>query len=136
MASDPIVATIEVGASPEVVFHYFTDPEALTQWLGDSADLEPHRGGQFTVRIRGETIRGHYVRVDPPHRLSITWGREGSEVLPPGCSDVDVRFDAIAGGTLVTLEHRGLPAVEAPRHGQGWRHFLGRLALAEGRDVG
>ena len=128
MPSDPIVETVEIRAAPEVVFRYFTEPGALTEWLGESADVEARTGGRFTVRIRGETIRGRYVRIEPPRRLSITWGREGSELLPPGCSEVDVRFEAIDGGTLVTLEHRGLPTAEGPRHREGWRHFLGQLA--------
>jgi uncharacterized protein YndB with AHSA1/START domain len=128
--SDPVVETVEIRASPEAVFRYFTQPGALTQWLGEAADVEPRPGGLFSVRIGGETIRGHYVRVEPPRRLSITWGREGSELLPPGVSEVDVRFDAIDGGTRVTLEHRGLPTSEGPRHREGWRHFLGRLGTA------
>ncbi len=122
--SEPVVETVQIRARPETVFRYFTEPAALVQWLGERAELEPHPGGDFVVSIRGETVRGQYVEVDPPRRLRITWGREGSSVVPPGSSEIDVRLDAVGDETLVTLVHRGLPAQERQRHQQGWRYFL------------
>ena len=134
--TEPVVESVRIRAEPERVFRYFTEPAALVQWLGERADLEPRPGGQFVVSIRGETIRGKYVEVHPPDRLRITWGRDGSAVLPPGGSELDIRLEAVEDGTLVTVVHRGLPEVERPRHGDGWRHFLQRLANREGTRPG
>jgi len=50
---------------------------------------------------------------------------------------VEVTLTEQAGGTLVSLVHRGLPDVETPRHRLGWRHFLPRLAsVGSGMDPG
>ena len=122
--SDPVVETVRIRARPETVFRYFTEPAALVQWMGEHAELEPRPGGGFVVSIRGETVRGEYVEVDPPRRLRITWGRDGSSLIPPGSSEIDVRLEAVDDGTLVTLVHRGLPAEERARHQQGWHYFL------------
>ena len=127
-SAEPVVETVRIAALPETVFRYFTEPAALVQWLGERAELEPRPGGGFVVVIRGETVRGEYVEVQPPHRLRITWGREGSSAMPPGSTELDIRLDAVDGGTLVTLVHHGLPAQEAARHREGWRYFLPFLA--------
>lgn len=126
--TEPVVETVRIQALPEKVFRYFTDPAAFVEWMGEAAELEPHPGGCFVVRIRGETIRGEYVEVTPPHRLRLTWGRDGSAVLPPGSTEIDITFEATDGETLVTLVHHGLPTEEILRHRHGWSHFLPRLA--------
>ncbi|GAA3165035.1 hypothetical protein GCM10010531_16810 [Blastococcus jejuensis] len=60
----------------------------------------------------------------------IAWGHAGSSVLPPGSSTVEVTFEAVAGGTKLTVEHRDLPIGEASQHAIGWAHFLTRLRSA------
>jgi uncharacterized protein YndB with AHSA1/START domain len=59
---------------------------------------------------------------------------------PP--TELEVRFTAVAGGTLVELEHRGWErlgeiAEEARAgYGQGWAGVLTRFAAAAGGDRG
>lgn len=130
MRREPITASVHVVASPERVFAYFTQPQAIVRWMGEYARLEPRPGGQFIVDVRGAPVRGRYLEVDPPHRLVISWGYAGSERLPPGASTVEVRLIAEAGGTRVELEHRDLPVEETPGHVTGWEHYLGRLQMA------
>lgn len=125
---EPVAETVRIRALPERVLSYFTDRAAVVEWLGEAAELEPRPGGRFVVSIRGETIRGEYVEVAPSHRLRVPWGRDGSAVLPPGSTELDITFEAIGGETQVTLIHRGLPTDEVPLHWHGWRHFLSRLA--------
>jgi uncharacterized protein YndB with AHSA1/START domain len=36
---------VRIGASPETVFAFFTDPEKLTRWLYDGATVDPRPGG-------------------------------------------------------------------------------------------
>jgi uncharacterized protein YndB with AHSA1/START domain len=137
---DPITASVHIEAEPERVFEYFTAPDALVRWMGEYAVLDAVPGGEFTVDIRGVPVRGRYLEVEAPHRLVISWGHAGSERLPPGASTLEVRLRAAAGGTEVEIVHRDLPEPEATGHVRGWRHFLGRLAVAAaagdpGRDV-
>ena len=94
-------------------------------------------GGRFNVDIYRFNIRGHYVEVDRPRRLVITWGHENSATLPPGASIIEVQFTPSTVGTLVELTHRGLPQSEQVNHQQGWQHFFERLAIAgKGGDPG
>jgi uncharacterized protein YndB with AHSA1/START domain len=74
-------------------------------------------------------VRGRYLEIEPPHRLLISWGHAGSERLPPGASTLEVRLNAVAGGTEVQIVHSDLPEPEASKHAGGWAYFLGRLAV-------
>jgi uncharacterized protein YndB with AHSA1/START domain len=119
---------VEIAAPPERVFALFTRPDGLARWLGRPAGaLDPAPGGRFALEVRGAPVRGRYLELDPPDRLVLSWGYEGSGRLPPGASIVEVRFLAIPGGTRVELEHRDLPRSERPGHVAGWTHYLARL---------
>jgi uncharacterized protein YndB with AHSA1/START domain len=128
VAAEPVRAGIHIDAPPERVFPYFTDAGALCAWMAERATLEPAPGGAFSAEVRGVRVRGSFLAVQPPHRIVFSWGHEGSDVLPPGASTVEVRLTATRGGTDVVIEHRDLPDAHAPGHARGWRMFLARLA--------
>ena len=137
MTTEPVTAWVHINAPPEQVYEYFTRPEAIVSWMGETAVLEPEPGGRFHLDIKGAPVRGRFVHLDPPHRLLISWGYAGSGRLPPEASTVEIRLTADSGGTRVDLEHRDLPAAERPKHASGWTHYLTRLqAAAPGRDPG
>jgi uncharacterized protein YndB with AHSA1/START domain len=134
MAPEPVVASVHVDADPARVYEYFTAPQAMVRWMGNFARLDATPGGEFAVDIEGVPVRGHYVELDPPHRLLIAWGHAGSERLPPGGSTLEVTLVPDAGGTRVEIVHSGLPEPEATGHPAGWRRYLDRLAVAAGRS--
>jgi uncharacterized protein YndB with AHSA1/START domain len=137
VTGEPYRTSVDIAAPPEVVYPYFTRAQDIVAWMGDYAVLEAVPGGAFVLDINGVPVRGRYLELEPPHRLVISWGHAGSEILPPGASTVEVRLTPIPGGTRVVIEHRDLPAEEAAQHAIGWPHFLGRLAVAAaGRDPG
>lgn len=68
---------------PTEVYEYFTQAEAMVQWMGQSASLDPRAGGEFAVDVNGVAVRGRYLELEPPNRLVISWGFSGSDVLPP-----------------------------------------------------
>lgn len=135
--ADSVAASIYVEAPCERVFEYFVRPEALVRWMGEYAVLEPEPNGRFQLDIRGTPVRGRYLALEPPHRLLISWGYAGSELLPPGASTVEIRLTPDGQGTRVELEHRDLPGGERRPHVVGWEHYLTRFhrALAAG-DAG
>ncbi len=134
MGNDVYRASIFIEAPPEVVFTFFTQPEALTSWMGDAALIEPRPGGRFVLHFEGRVVEGRYLAVDPPRRVVITWGRRGSRGMPPGSSTLEVTLSPEADGTRVAISHDGLPPSERERHALGWRHYLPRLlAASEGR---
>jgi uncharacterized protein YndB with AHSA1/START domain len=133
---EPYRDSIYIEAEPNEVFDYFTRPDALASWMGDRAVLDPRPGGEFTLYFDDRCVEGRYVQVDRPHRLVITWGRQGSRQMPPLSSTLEVSFVAEAGGTRVSIVHHGLPESEATRHALGWQHYLPRLKLVgEGHEV-
>lgn len=130
--TDEFRTEIEIAASPETVYSHFLDPARMVRWMGERARLEARQGGEFSVDINGVLIRGHYVDLDPPHRIEVAWGQLGNAAMPPGSTRVIVELEATAGGTLLRLTHTGLVPEEAAKHAIGWPHFLARMAIAAG----
>jgi uncharacterized protein YndB with AHSA1/START domain len=129
VVAEPYRDSIHIDAEPELVFDYFTRPEALVRWMGDRAVLDPRPGGEFTLFFGDECVEGRYVELDRPRRLVIAWGRRGSGELPPSSSILEVQLTPEDGGTRVQIVHRGLPESEAHRHALGWQHYLARLEI-------
>ena len=137
--SDVLEQEVRIAARPETVFPFFTDPEKMTRWQGDSATLDPRPGGLYRVDMNGRDVaRGQYVEVTPNSRVVFTWGWEGDKSpLPPGASTVEVTLTPDGDGTIVRLRHMGLPADQRDQHAEGWDHYLARLAIAgAGGDPG
>jgi uncharacterized protein YndB with AHSA1/START domain len=133
--AEPYRDSIHIEADPDLVFDYFTRPEALVRWMGDRAVVDPKPGGEFTLWFDERCVQGQYVEVDRPRRLVITWGRRGSREMPPFSSTLEVNFTPEGGGTRVSIVHSGLPEGERPRHELGWQHYLRRLqVLGSGRE--
>lgn len=136
MTAERFQGSIFVDASPEEVFPYFTEAEALATWMGDRAVVEPRPGGKLVIAFDDRVVEGRYVEVEFPRRVVVTWGRHGSVRLPPGGSTLEVTFEAEGTGTRVTIVHDGLPDLERELHARGWSHYLPRLAsAAAGRQV-
>lgn len=137
---DAVEVAVQIAASPETVFDFFTDPDRMIQWMGRSAELDPQPGGGFRCDINGDAVaNGTYVELEPPSRVVFSWGWEGEDaVTKPGSSAVEVLLEPDGEGTRVRLIHSGLPSAEsAEKHSHGWRHYLDRLAIAApGGDPG
>jgi len=121
-------SSIDIDAAPEIVFEFLVTDAGMTSWMGQWASLDPVPGGRFAVDIAGYPARGSFLEVDPPRRVTVSWGFAGNESLPPGSSTVSFELTPISDGTRVEVVHRGLPAGEVPGHTKGWNHFLPRLA--------
>jgi uncharacterized protein YndB with AHSA1/START domain len=130
---------IRVGASPETVFAYFTDPAKMVQWMGTEATLDPRPGGVCRINPSGQGVMlGEFLEVVPPRRLAFTWGWELEMfATPPQSTLVEVSLTPDGDGTIVQLAHRRLQATAVAFHRAGWEHYLPRLALvASGGDAG
>jgi uncharacterized protein YndB with AHSA1/START domain len=122
--------SIDIDAPPELVFEFLVTDAGMTSWMGQWASLDPVPGGQFAVDIAGYPARGTFLEVDPPRRVTVSWGFAGSEALPSGSSTVSFELTPISTGTRVEVLHTDLPAEQVPGHVEGWGHFLPRLARA------
>ncbi|HEY0496117.1 MAG TPA: SRPBCC family protein [Kutzneria sp.] len=134
-----LVVERRINATPPTVFSFFTDRDRWLSWQGEEAEIDPRPGGVFRMNVReGNVAAGHFVTVDPYHRITFTWGWEAPDtLLPPGTSTVDITLRPDGGATLLTLTHRGLPLDLFQSHGIGWNHYVDRLSVrAEGGDPG
>jgi hypothetical protein len=126
--------TVIVGVEPAVAFQVFTEEidtwyrrglaESFGRKRATGLRFEPWVGGRLLEHRAGGEDGGdglERARVtvwDPPARLVFVDQRD---------TEVDVRFEAAAGGTRVVLEHRGLdrlpPGVAADLGRFGWRRL-------------
>jgi len=128
--------SIDIDAPPERVFEFLVTDAGMTSWMGQWASLDPVPGGLFAVDIAGHPARGTFLEVDPPRRVTVSWGFAGNEDLPPGSSTVSFELTPISTGTRVEVLHTDLPAEQVPGHVEGWDHFLPRLArVAAGEQL-
>jgi uncharacterized protein YndB with AHSA1/START domain len=146
------IATVEVPCDPDTAFEIFTRDIGAWWKRGtyywNDADrglqyrLEPQVGGRLVEVYDLETGEGFEIgRVlawEPGKRLVFTW-RQGNWD-PTESTDVEVRFEPSASGTLVTVEHGGWERVpsagrsQIEGYGEGWAELLGFYAgAAEGR---
>lgn len=122
--------SIDIEAPPERVFDFLVTDAGMTAWMGQWASLDPVPGGQFAVDIAGYPARGTFLEVDPPRRVTVSWGFAGNESLPPGSSTVSFDLTPISAGTRVDVVHTDLPESDVSGHAAGWDHFLPRLIQA------
>jgi uncharacterized protein YndB with AHSA1/START domain len=130
-----IVAGPFLALSPSDMFRAWTEPEVITRWWPQEAELDLREGGSyhFSWPSMSWHLRGKYQTVQPNSRLTFTWSWD-HEDSPD--RTVDIRFDSLPnGGTMLTLEQGTYTESEADReeregHIAGWLHFLGRLYMA------
>jgi uncharacterized protein YndB with AHSA1/START domain len=130
-SAESIHREVRINAAPATVFAYFTDAEKIVRWMGIAAELEPVPGGAFRVDLTGLTsIRGTFLEVVPSTRLVFSWQWVGGDhPVLSASSTVEITLIPDGEGTLVRVAHRNLAADRAGRQGEGWDHYLARLAM-------
>ena len=88
----------------------------------------PRPGDPFHLDLGGTAIAGHYLEVDPPHRLVIGWDLPPSDDGTPASALVEITLTPTGGGTDVKVQLSGLSAEEAAFHQQLWARHLDQIA--------
>jgi uncharacterized protein YndB with AHSA1/START domain len=114
------------------VYDAWTRADLLTRWycpnptweLKVQADVRV--GGDYVVEMGPHVVRGTYLEVEPPHRLTFSWKWDGTDDEP---TKVEVELSEVADGTRMLLTHTGfVDAEDAANHQMGWEPELLRLA--------
>jgi len=141
---DQVRAVTTVAVDPETAFEVFTDEVDLWWKRGPAHRFGPGRDGRLRFEpgvggrlvevfdeARGDVYEVGRVRVwDKGARLVFEFRALAFE--PGQITEVEVRFQAVDGGTRVTLEHRGWGALRADhpvRHGLEGEAFGSMLGL-------
>jgi uncharacterized protein YndB with AHSA1/START domain len=74
---------------------------------------------------------GRFLKLERGKLAEYTWMSSGTHGLE---TTVSVSFEPRAGGTQVTIQHRGLPDDEIQGHTNGWTYFLGALEKSRQRS--
>jgi uncharacterized protein YndB with AHSA1/START domain len=111
-------------APPEELWSALTEPERLTRWLANVAELELRVGGRFLLvwHEDGQQTDGTVLDLEPGRVLELGW-------TYPEEPDSAVRFELRpdGDGTVLVLDHRGLPPRSIAGYGAGWHSHLDSL---------
>jgi uncharacterized protein YndB with AHSA1/START domain len=138
----PIEIGITVASDVDHAFRTFTEgigswwPSATHSLGGERVTavvLEPGVGGRLYERLDDGTEHdwGEVLEWDEPRGFVCTWQ---PNLDRPAATEIEVRFEAVEGGTRVTLEHRlwerlGAEAAESRRdYASGWGPVMDRYA--------
>ena len=124
-----------MAAPPARVWALWTTAEGLAEWWwtfldGTTYEIDARIDGDYRIEnpAAGFGVRGTFSMVERERRLAATWiwidGDTEGDV-----EQLDVRFTADGGATLLTIVHSGpwTTAEPAEAYAQGWRDTLDRL---------
>jgi uncharacterized protein YndB with AHSA1/START domain len=139
-----------IKARPEQVYAAFLDPAVLVEWLppaemtGKIHEFEARVGGGYQMSLfypkderhfRGKTAEREdramvrFVELTPPHRIVEAISFLTDDPALQGEMTMTATFEAVAGGTEVTLLFEDLPpGVRAEDNDTGARLSLEQLA--------
>ena len=143
VAADRIEREIEIDAPIDVVWAVITEPEHITGWFTDTAELEVRPGAEgrfgWDVKATHRTVEVNLrvERLEPPHLFSFRWNYpDGEEPTEANAPLVEFRLEARGGSTRLRLVESGLNAIarsdEAKEtyfaeHSSGWATIVERL---------
>jgi uncharacterized protein YndB with AHSA1/START domain len=152
MIPNHIERDILIEAPVEVVWRTVTEPDQISSWFSDAAEVDLRAGGEGTLTwseratSKPMTVRISVETVEPPRTFSFRWllpegveAREGNSLL--------VEFTLIPEGehTRLRVVETGLVGYEMPdeqkatyadEHGKGWEVHLAALRTHLSRQPG
>lgn len=118
--SDSVTVSTIVAVDPATAFEVFT--EEVEAWWKHGPQYRVDPGRKSTIRFEPGVggrllevydeseafVHGRVLAWDPGERLVFEMG--GRDFQPGETTEVEVRFEVVADGTRVTVEHRGWDA--------------------------
>jgi len=147
VAADSVEREILIEASPEVVWRVITEPEQISRWFSDDAEVEARAGADGTLTWRPGGRGGakefdaivpiQVVEAEPFRRFSFRWNHpEGAGADENNSALVEFSLIEEADGTRLRVLESGIDAVTQDEqdkaryledHEQGWERHLGEM---------
>jgi uncharacterized protein YndB with AHSA1/START domain len=121
-----------IAATPQRLFALWSEPEELARWWGPDGftcphyDMDVRPGGRWRTTMRRpdgteHIVSGIYRVIDPPRRISFTWGWDDDAGLRGHETEVNVTFEPVPGGTRMVLTQQTFRDKDSrDRHQHGW----------------
>jgi uncharacterized protein YndB with AHSA1/START domain len=143
MSADRIEREIDIDAPIDVVWTVITEPDHITGWFTDSAELDLRPGGagrlgwDVKATSRKTVVNVQVERIDPPHFFSFRWNYpDGDEPAETNAPLVEFSLEARGDATRLRLVESGLEAIARSdqereayfaEHASGWARIAERL---------
>lgn len=145
--ADSVEREILIEASPEVVWGVITEPEQISRWFSDDADVAARVGANGTLTWRPGGRGGdkefdavvpiRVVDAEPFRYFSFRWNHPRG-VEPDGTNSALIEFSLVeeAGGTRLRVLESGIDLVThdepgearyVKEHEHGWERHLGEM---------
>ena len=122
---ESITVTSLVPVAPEKAYAAWMNGEEHSAFTGSAAEIDPRAGGKFTAW--DGYIWGKTLELEPGRRIVQSW-RTSDFSEHDRDSRIEVTFNAVSGGTEITLVHTDIP------EGQGDQYPVGRAAVMDGEE--
>jgi uncharacterized protein YndB with AHSA1/START domain len=138
-----ITRTVHIGAHRSAVWAAITEPELISEWFGDTTELDLRVGGKGVLGWDAHgTVRLIVEEIDEPNAFAFRWARDFDIDPTPGASTlVRLTLTDRDGGTELTVVESGWEEVlgDAVKgmadNTAGWAEELGELvAFLEKQD--
>jgi uncharacterized protein YndB with AHSA1/START domain len=147
VATDSVEREILIEASPEVVWGVITEPEQISRWFSDEADVEGRVGSDGTLTWKPGGRGGdrefdaivpiRVVEAEPFRRFSFRWNHPAG-AQPDESNSALVEFSLIeeADRTRLRVVESGIDAATRDEEGKaryvedhehGWEKHLGEM---------
>jgi uncharacterized protein YndB with AHSA1/START domain len=147
VTADSVEREILIEASPEVVWGVITEPEQISRWFSDEAEVEGRAGADGTLTWRPGGRGGakdfemivpiRVVEAEPFRRFSFRWNHpQGAGADESNSALVEFILTEEAGGTRLRVVESGVEAVThdaegraryLENHERGWERHLGEM---------
>lgn len=145
MATDRIEREITIEAPRQRVWAVLTEAGHISQWFGDSTQVDLRPGGKMAFTWTGHGSHHAVVeRVEPPAFFSYRWARPAGEEPVDGNSTlVEFTLTEVGAATRLHVVETGFASLKVSdedkatavqENTEGWANELGELRdYAEGR---
>ena len=140
MVPQRIEREILIDAPVEVVWAVVTEPDHISGWFSDSAELDLRPGGKAVLRWDDYgAVHGRIERVEPPHFFSFRWvvpRDPGAALTDDNSTLVEFSLSAEGDATRLRVVESGFRDLAGPddekqrhvdSHRRGWEQELGEL---------
>jgi uncharacterized protein YndB with AHSA1/START domain len=127
VASESILVSEVIPASPQRIFSAWMDSAEHSAFTGEEATVTPELGGRH--QAMSGYVQGRTLELQEGSRIVQSWR---TTEFPDGSPDsrVEITLEPTLGGTLVTLLHTDIPAGQSDRYKAGWSElYLSRLKV-------